>query len=366
MRCAYHTALAALMLVSSVSAANNVFKDPLDTPAVTLQGSLNPTNQPYTAVASAGNRLVAVGLRGVVAYYEDAKSWQQAQVPVQSDLTGVHFLTPEHGWAVGHEGVILKSSDGGQSWEKQFDGRSAESQFGKHYEHRIAAGEEHLAPYLDQTLLNAQGGAVLPFLDVHFDNPKQGYAIGSFGMIAYTSDGGKTWLPGLEHIDNPEFLNLNAFHRIGEQVYIAGERGSVFRLDRQAGRFVNISTDYAGSFFGITGNSDFLLAFGLSGTAYRSANNGEHWEQVDTGVRDGITAAALTEAGILILSTDNGLLLRSADNGRTFSVSQTDSPMLIAAVNTVGADRLLLAGYQGLALQNVPSNTAPDMTSREY
>lgn len=366
MRRAYRTALAALMLVSSMSSANNVFQDPLDTAAVTLQGSLTPTNQPYTAIANAGTRLVAVGLRGLAVHSEDARSWQQARVPVQSDLTGVHFLTPEHGWAVGHEGVILKTSDGGRSWEKQFDGRSAESQFGKHYEHRIAAGEEHLAPYLDQTLLNAQGGAVLPFLDVHFDNPQQGYAIGSFGMIAYTSDGGETWLPGLEYIDNPEFLNLNAFYRIGEQVYIAGERGSVFRLDRQAGRFVNISTDYAGSFFGIIGDKDFLLAFGLSGTAYRSTDNGEDWEQVDTGVRDGITAAVLDDADTLVLATDTGLLLRSVDKGRTFSVSPADSPLLITAVAKAGADQLLLAGYQGLALQSVSSNTAPDMTSREY
>ena len=42
-----------------------------------------------------------------------ASSWQQADVPVSSDLVAVPFPTPTHGWAVGHDGVVLHSADAG-------------------------------------------------------------------------------------------------------------------------------------------------------------------------------------------------------------------------------------------------------------
>ena len=73
--------------------------------------------------------LVAVGAYGVIIVSEDnGQSWTQASVPASVALTGIHFPTPEKGWAVGHDGLILHSSDGGQSWQKQLDGHQLNEQ----------------------------------------------------------------------------------------------------------------------------------------------------------------------------------------------------------------------------------------------
>ena len=70
-----------------------------------------------------GDRLVAVGPRGhIVVSTDEGKTWSQAKVPVSSDLTAVYFPSATHGWAVGHDGVVLASTDGGTSWIKQLDG----------------------------------------------------------------------------------------------------------------------------------------------------------------------------------------------------------------------------------------------------
>ncbi|MNF30138.1 Ycf48-like protein [compost metagenome] len=350
------TLLAALLLTQcSVRAADNPFRDPLDTPAVTLQGALAPNQQPFLAVTLAGQRLVAVGLRGLIVLSDDGgNTWQQAQVPVQSDLTAVQFLTPEQGWAVGHEGVILHSGDGGLHWSKQFDGRAAAQAFVGYYQQRIDAGDATLAPYLQQVELNVLAGPVLPFLSVYFDDAQNGYAVGSFGTLVRTVDGGKSWQPWLEHIDNPDFLNLNAIRKIGSELYIAGERGSVFRLDRQQGRFVAVPTDYSGSFFGIVGNQHYILAFGLSGNAYRSSNGGQTWQAVNTGVQSSLTAGTLADDGSLLLTTANGLLLRSTDDSRTFTILRTDTQMPFADIGKASVGHYALVGYQGVALQALP------------
>src|SRR2546425_141526 len=101
-------AMTGLALLPSASAAG--FQDPLDVPA---QASPLASKSLLQGVARAGPRLVAVGQRGHILYSTDSgATWQQAKVPVSSDLTSVFFVNDLKGWAVGHDGVILNSADG--------------------------------------------------------------------------------------------------------------------------------------------------------------------------------------------------------------------------------------------------------------
>ena len=60
------------------------------------------------AVARVGDRLVAVGDRGHVLLSADqGRNWTQSLTPTRALLTGVSFPDAQHGWAVGHDGVIL-------------------------------------------------------------------------------------------------------------------------------------------------------------------------------------------------------------------------------------------------------------------
>ena len=69
--------------------------DPLTSPSISVR---NPAGVFLVAVASAGNRLVAVGEEGVIIYSDDnGQSWTQAQVPVSVNLTCVRFATPMQG-----------------------------------------------------------------------------------------------------------------------------------------------------------------------------------------------------------------------------------------------------------------------------
>jgi len=45
--------------------------------------------------------------------------WRQVPVPTRTMLTGVTFVDDSLGFAVGHDSVILHTSDGGKIWERQ-------------------------------------------------------------------------------------------------------------------------------------------------------------------------------------------------------------------------------------------------------
>jgi photosystem II stability/assembly factor-like uncharacterized protein len=340
--------LATATLASGADTASrkDPFVDPLDAPAVMHR---HAADRPLMAVTRAGARLVAVGMRGLVVISNDeGKSWQQVSAPVRSDLLAVSFVDAIHGWAVGHDGVVLHSDDGGLTWTKQFDGRQAATVLAAYYEKRIAAGESALQPYLDQIRLNYKSGPSLPLLSVSFADAQHGWAVGPFGMAVATDDAGKTWYPVLDRIENPQFLHLQSVREVAGERYIAAEKGTVFRLDAVTGRFVPVATGYAGSLFGVTGNADVIFAYGLKGAIFRSADRGISWTRVDNPLHGSVTGAVWVPAAhAFAFATAAGEIALCDASGSGFRLLKPSRPMVETALDTLPGDALVLAGLDG-------------------
>ena len=309
----------------------------------------------FTGLAGAGQRLVAVGQRGHIVYSDDAgMQWQQAQVPVSSDLVAVHFPTSAQGWAVGHDGVVLHSSDAGETWSRQFDGREIGPTLLAYYQRLAAArpDDELLATRVAEARRMAEEGADKPFLDVWFENDHVGYIVGAFNLIFRTDDGGLTWTPWLDRTDNPGALNLYALRPVGNQLFIVGEQGLVLKLDPAVEHFHAIPTPYNGTYFGITGKPGAVLVFGLRGNAYRSVDGGRQLEQGRLGLPVSITASTVTADGRIVLLSQAGHVLVSVDDGASFKLQPQNGLAPVAGA-------LVSAGITGARRCSWPASTAP-------
>ena len=354
-RLRYLTLLIVAMGIASgaLALAGGGFADPLDAPA---QPTRFVSTTQLSAIARAGARLVSVGARGLVVVSDDeGRSWRQVSVPVSSDLVAVRFASARKGFASGHDGVILATSDGGDHWVKQLDGRMAAELLTAHFS-RLAAGGDAVAARLQKEVARNYGnGPEIPMLDLWFENEHDGFAVGPFGTILGTHDGGTTWVSWIEKVDNDKMLHFNAVRGVGGDVYLASEQGLLFKLDRARGRFVPIATGYTGSFFGVIGTRDFVIAYGLRGSAYRSRDGGAKWERLATGVPAGLTGASLLDDGRLLFVTQDGRLLISADQGDTFKAVPVDRPGLFTDVAPAAGQRAMLTGLGGLQSASVPA-----------
>ena len=302
------------------TAATTPSRDVLDTPALATRladrGLLN-------ALARAGTRIVAAGQRGHILLSDDGgRSWQQAEVPVSSDLVALHFASAQLGWAVGHDGVILHTLDGGRKWSKQRDGRP--------------------------------DAADVPLLDVWFADALSGYAVGAFGLALRTTDGGVHWEAFKDTIENPKGLHLYAVRGIAGTVYMAGEQGLLLKQDAASGRFLRQATPYEGTLFGVMGNERAVVAFGLRGNAVRSADAGASWQALQTGIPSGLTAGAVDANGRFLLAGQAGQLLASSNDGASFQALAVQRPLPAAALLPAGPAAVLVAGPRGVQLQTLP------------
>lgn len=340
------------LLITPLLACASDFLDPLD--EVSEQMS-NLARKPLRDIVVAGERLVAVGDNGLIIYSDDhGKSWAQASVPVSTDLNAVFFSDPLNGWAVGHGAAILHSGDGGKSWSRQLDGRTLEPLFVDYFKNHSGLDAERAESYLSALLSMTRPGPGQFFMGVWFDKTgTRGYAVGPFGLILGSQDGGATWQPWNTYIDNNDLLHLTAIRAVGETLYITGERGRVWHLDKQSGRFVMGEVGYEGTLFGVTGSGSTLLAYGLRGHVFRSADAGGHWAPVSNELNAGITGGAAVDGLGMVLVSQAAQVAISRDKGSSFELLSVPSPTLYTGVVAMSGGQLAMVGLNGVTTLHI-------------
>jgi photosystem II stability/assembly factor-like uncharacterized protein len=308
------------------------FQAPSDIPAIKSPLAIR---EPLNALAMAGGRMVAVGQRGHVLYSDDGKTWVQADVPLASDLTALHFPTPMQGWAVGHEGSVLHTADGGSTWSRQLDGRAIADLLQKQKEAAAFPGQ----------------GGDKPLLDVWFEDDKKGYAIGAFNLILRTEDGGQSWTPWLDRVDNPKGMHLYAIRPAGGSVFIVGEQGLVLKLDREKQRFTSVALPYKGTLFGVVGTPTMTIVFGLRGNAWRTTDGGANWTKVETGVSAALSSGIVRADGSVVLVSQAGQVLLSTDDGASFRRIKVATAAPAFAVADTGKGAVAVAGVGGVRVE---------------
>ena len=343
--------LGCTLLLASWHMVHAAAADPLQLPA---QASGLAARSPLFAITSAGTRLIAVGQRGHILISDDnGQQWQQASVPVSVDLTAVHFASAQRGWAVGHDGVILNTVDGGRNWTRQLDGRQAATLIVEHYGKQAKEGSAELKAVLSEAQRMLAEGPDLPFLDVWFDDERTGYAVGAFNLLFTTTDGGATWLPASDRVDNPKGYHLYAIRGHGGELYVCGELGLLLRLDRASKRFTAVPTPYKGTWFGLVVKPDLVIAHGLRGNAWRSRDAGKTWQQVRTPVQTGLTGSAMLDDNLIVLVSQDGRVLVSADSGGSFESVPNLKPMPLFGVAPAGRGGLALVGARGVRIEGI-------------
>lgn len=282
------------------------------------------------AAVMAGTRVVAVGERGVVLLSDDSGvHWRQAKsVPISTTLTAVRFVDAKLGWAVGHGGVILHSTDGGETWVLQADGRALAKMALDAAQQRISAapGDAAAERQLKSAQLLAGDGPDKPLLDLHFFDAQRGFVVGAYNLFFETADGGATWTSAMSRLENPKNLHLYAIRAQGSSVYIVGEQGLMLRSQDAGRSFQPLASPYNGSWFSLTALRDgALVAAGLRGNAYYSPNQGQSWSRIQGGPPVSfVSAVALTDSTVLLTNQAGQLLTTHAGE----PLSTLDMPSL--------------------------------------
>ena len=180
-------------------------------------------------------------------------------------LYNIYFVDEKIGFITGGRGTILKTEDGGKTWNRKMA--------------RSAGSEQNN---------NRRGGGIRSnLMGIQMISEKVGFIAGTENTILKTTDGGETWVGHSERA------------RVGET-----------RNNLENIWFVSPTTGWI---------------IGSYGTLLHTVDGGETWEKRDAGFDNNLFGIQFIDEKTGWISGQEGLILHTADGGKTWKQQKTDS-----------------------------------------
>ena len=272
----------------------------------------------------------AVGYEGIIIRTTDGgDSWYSQTSGTGNSLQGVCFSGTMHGWVVGRD-IILHTKDGGDTWIRQGPGTyvSFEKVFCLDTSLVWAVGSdmEDNAIILHTenggaTWTRQRTGLKTNLFDVYFSDQDTGTAVGGWcgnctgsplygGYILHTTDGGTTW--NIQYHDTT----------------IIG---------------------YYGVFLADAGNG---IVVGASGTILRTINGGAKWTRQPSGTTSDLRDVCFSDAstgtavgGEVFYPYQGGTVIRTTDSGITWKRQEIPVHNILLSVSVTDAGKGIVVGY---------------------
>ena len=292
----------------------------------------------------------AVGDDGTILHTTDGgKSWNPQARKSGNHLQSVAFVDAKTGWAVGFNGTILHTTDGGQSWNPQASNSAGRLQSVAFVDAKtgwaVGGGGTILHTTDGGQSWNPQprkSGDLLR--EVAFIDAKTGWAVGEAGTILHTTDGGQSWNPQPSKIGSAlrsvAFVDAKTGWAVGDGGIILQTTDEGQSWNPQASKsrgwlrsvaFVDAKTGWA---------------VGEAGTILHTTDGGQSWNPQASNSAGRLQSVAFVEAktGWAVGTFDT---IHTTDGGKSWNPQATKSGNLLQSVAFVDAKTGWAVGFKG-------------------
>jgi photosystem II stability/assembly factor-like uncharacterized protein len=264
---------------------------------------------------------------------DGGKTWEYQQTPNKLSLVALSCPDKAHLWASGQAGEIAFSGDSGKTWQLQ------------------------------------QSGVERQLLSIAFANPQRGLAVGDFGTLLRTENGGVTWnkvalptdvrLPPdvAEVVDPGDIVLYSVTFADAEHAWAVGEFGVILASGDGGASWQQQTNAAETSLFGVSfADPRRGWAVGIDATLLATTDGGTTWRQETVETPKGIP---LSLYDIQVRGTygwavgNSGFLLNSKDAGATWQLVNVPVQMgssWLRGLTLFPDGRGFIVGARGLVL----------------
>lgn len=251
-------------------------------------------------------------------------------------LYSVDMLDAAHVMAVGVDGRILRSTDGGKNWTSLDAGTTQNLRRVRWHSASllVVLGNGGLAMKSTDkgtTWITMNTGVTKSLLDVYFFDENNWLVVGQAAQVLTTTDAGATWDNGGTSTNN---YNEIAFR--GDFGVIVGNKGTLRVTTDGGNKWRSRGSTSSLELTSVDIADDSTAVFvGVNGTIVHTADTGRTWKAVYASV----PISALRLSGVRFLTAKRGvivgyggLILETTDGGRNWTPQQSNTQINIEGV----------------------------------
>lgn len=273
----------------------------------TVQPPVLEQRDHFYGLALAGDAVWVAGSSGkILALRADGKI-ERFPTPTDRTLQDIAVWDASHAIAVGNDGVILHTGDGGHTWT-------------------AAAGvpRSEIANKLNRVRVGPGGVAV---------------ATGEMGALLMTRDHGRTWV----RLRDEEDVAWNDVALLGDgRLRVVGEFGRILASDDDGASWQEVEAPVPSSLMSVAfRDAELGVAVGLEGVVLVTRDGGREWNEVDIGTRDHLFDIAWDAEGSRWIGTGAlGRWVRADADAASWSSARLDDRDLSWHTRVVPAGEL--------------------------
>ncbi len=316
----------------------------------------------------------------VVTNIADARdTWAMQQTGVNTPLNDLFFVNANTGWAVGDEGIILHTTDGGASWSVQYNDENEDLELIRvHFiddQTGFAVGGEFFGRtgVILRTTDAGQNWETITGEDweqlyaVSFRDSQHGIAVGGYVFESFavvTSDGGATWT-------EPDF---DSDSQLLDVVYVDEQNGWITNNSGRIFRTTDGGANWSGT---VVENNESFVALSMldnqrgwtitmNGEVYRTTD-GDGWEKISEEIDFLSESVLFVNENDGFAATFNGVF-ESTDGGVSWAQTLEIGFQTVKGIHQAPDGKIWAAGTGGRIYvrdgEPVSTEPVPDMPAR--
>lgn len=280
--------------------------------------------------------------------------WIPLSTNTDLNLYSIDFLSASTGFACGEGGTLLKTTDGGNSWQQIFFADSIDLNYIKF-------------PSLDLGIITTDSGKIYISRDagiswysqslnvseklssIFFIDRNIGFITGSNGLIMKTSDRGYNWV--LQNSGTSEYL-FNSFFSDRDNGFVVGWNGTVLKTTNQGTDWVIVSIPTRNYLKGIwMFDKNNFIVMGAGGEIFNTNDGGLKWNKIETKTMSGLTAISFIDDNLGFITSSRGEVLITTNGGKTWTETSSGKFVSLTGIAVPSARSIYIAGNNGVILK---------------
>ncbi|MBR9974583.1 MAG: hypothetical protein KFF77_03300 [Bacteroidetes bacterium] len=288
-----------------------------------------------------------------------AQGWSQA-LPTGTNqiINGIFSVSNQLAIAVGSNGTIIGTSDGGNTWSSGTSGTT------KNLRKVFVSGLT--IPTItvvgdDGTILRSTNvgvtwtpwtsGVTLDLHDIFVHDPTNGTTmtiVGESGVILWTNNGGQNWILRLSPL--PKNLN-GVFFKTLLEGFAVGDDGTILHTLNNGNNWLTVtspSTTRLNHVFFPHADTGWIVGDG--GAIIKTTDGGSSWVGQASVTSENLERVMFTDGSNGSIVGDNGVILRTSDGGANWQQQTSGTTFDLASVFFIDAQTGFACGERGLVI----------------